>query len=73
MIPINYKKIRSVVVSGSNAFIPLLPYPKIRVEGNHAYVLPSECIRLFLARGYIPTDFNNTENKEVYEDLELTP
>lgn len=63
-LPRSMQKIRSVIISGKHAFLPKLAYPLVRKSGNHAYVIPSECIKLFLARGYLPMEFDVKEQKE---------
>ena len=73
IIPRNYQKIRSVILSGKNAFIPRLPRPLIREACNHAYVLPSECIRHYLANGNMPMLFNHQEHLESYRTPSETP
>jgi hypothetical protein len=50
-IPTTYYKIRLVILGGSKSLIPMLAHPTIRTLGNHAYVLPSQCIRHFPANG----------------------
>jgi hypothetical protein len=59
-IPTAYGKIHLVILEGSKSFIPMLAHPTIRTLGNHANVLPSQCIRHFLATGNLPMLFDNT-------------
>ena len=57
-------EIRNKIRYGGTAFMNLLPYPKVhQMKDEHVYVLPSECIKHFLASGGIPMEFN-TENVE---------
>jgi hypothetical protein len=43
-IPRSLNRIWSVILNGKHSFTVMLPRPMIRMEGNHAYALPSECI-----------------------------
>jgi hypothetical protein len=72
-IPTTYGKIRLVILEGSKPLIPMLAHPTIRTLGNHAYVLPSQCIRHFLANGNSPMLFNNTTARNVYMSPKDTP
>jgi hypothetical protein len=73
-IPTTYGKIRSVILEGSKSLIPMLAHPNIRTMGNHAYVLPSQCIRYFLASsGNLPMIFDTTTGPEVYMLPKDTP
>jgi hypothetical protein len=51
----------------------MLAHPTIRTLGNHAYVLPSHCIRHFLASGNLPMLFDNTTAHNVYMSPKDTP
>jgi hypothetical protein len=58
-IPRNYLEIRSKILRGKNAFMTLLPTPKIyELDDGHVYVLPSDCIKHFLAHGNQPMEFD---------------
>jgi hypothetical protein len=60
-IPKSVNSICSVILNGSNSLISKLPIPVIRALNGHAYVLPSECFKLFLANGHRPVVFDKTE------------
>jgi hypothetical protein len=68
-----YGKIRSVILERSKSSIPMLAHPNNRTLGNHAYVLPSQCIRHFLASGNLPMIFDTTTRPEVYMSPKDTP
>jgi hypothetical protein len=72
-IPTTYGKIRSVILEGTKSLIPILAHPTIRTLGNHAFVLPSQCIRHFLANGNSPMLFNKTTARDVYISPKDTP
>jgi hypothetical protein len=59
-IPKSVNSIRSVILNSSNSFISKLPIPVICTLNGHAYVLPSECFKLFLANGHRPVLFDKT-------------
>jgi hypothetical protein len=71
--PTTYGKICSVILEGCKSLIPMLAHPTIRTLGNHAYVLPSQCIRHFLANGNSPMLFNNATARDVYMSPKDTP
>ena len=57
-IPKDAIQIRSTIRAGRNAFLTLLPHPKIfKTDDSHVYVLPSDCMKHLLAQGCIPMDF----------------
>ena len=72
-IPRTYSRLRAVIINGPNAFIPRLPYPKIYSLDNHAYVLPSDCIKHFLASGNRPLLFNKFSLRGTYQYANETP
>jgi hypothetical protein len=72
-IPTTYGQIGLVILEGSKSLIPPLAHPTIRTLGNHAYVLPSRCIRHFLANGNSPMLFDNTTACNVYMLPKDTP
>jgi hypothetical protein len=73
-IPTTYGKILLVVLEGCKSLIPTLAHPTIRTLGNHAYVLPSQCIRHFLvASGNSPMLFDNTTACDMYMLPKDTP
>jgi hypothetical protein len=72
-IPTTYGKIRLVILEGSKSFFPMLAHPTIRTLGNYAYVLPSQCIRHFLAKGNAPILFDITTACDVYMSPKDTP
>jgi hypothetical protein len=72
-IPTTFNGIRSVILSGPKAVITNLPHPVVHHLGDHAYVLPSECIRIFLARGHVPMEFHNQHSKTFYHWPDETP
>jgi hypothetical protein len=57
-IPRTINRMRSVIMNGQYSFINMLPRPMIRMQGNHSYVLPSECIKFFLGSGHLPLLFD---------------
>ena len=63
-VPATYGQIRSRIVDGAKAMIPMLPRVEIKYEGKHAYVLPSECLRHFLAFGNEVMEFDITCRKK---------
>jgi hypothetical protein len=72
--PTAYGKIRLVIlVEGSKSLIPMLAHPTIRTLVNHAYVLPVQYIRHFLASGNSPMLFDNTMARNVYMLPKDTP
>jgi hypothetical protein len=72
-IPRSIKRIRSIILTGKHAFLPKLARPLIRMEGRHAYVLPSECIKTFLGNGYIPLEFSLSTVPSSYKEPNETP
>lgn len=72
-LPKNFEQIRSTILTGAKSFIPKLPRPLIHRKGNHAYVLPSKCICLFLANGNIPMEFDNMLETDIYSSPKETP
>jgi hypothetical protein len=72
-LPISNEQLRSVILKGTQAFVPNLFRPTIRTKGKHAYVMPSECIKLFLATGNYPMEFNCTSQSEDYKEARETP
>jgi hypothetical protein len=73
-IPRNYAGIRSTIRDGKNSFLTLLPYPKIhRLNDDHVYVLPSECIKHFLGYGYTPLLFETLLTEYPVSNLCDTP
>jgi hypothetical protein len=60
-LPRDYPSIRQKIIRGDSAFMTLLPTPKIHDLDEHVYVLPSDCIKHFLAHGNQPMDFNIDE------------
>ena len=72
-IPRNMNRLRSVVINGKNSFTQMLPIPEIRLLGEHAYVLPSECIKRFLAGGSIPLYFDTKTVPPSYSSPKDTP
>jgi hypothetical protein len=57
-IPQTINRLRSVTLNGQYSFINMLPRPMIRMQGNHSYVLPLECIKFFLGSGHLPLLFD---------------
>jgi hypothetical protein len=72
-IPRNFEQIRATILTGAKSFIPKLPRPIIRRKGNHAYVLPSECIKIFIASGNVPMEFNCLQQSKSYTSPRETP
>ena len=52
-VPTTKKQLRSIFTEGKNAIIPNLPHPQVRVVGEHAYILPSECLADYLGHNRI--------------------
>ena len=57
-IPRNLMTIRASILKGRDAFIPNLPHPKVYSTFGHWYVLPSDCIKHFMAKGNTPLSFH---------------
>jgi hypothetical protein len=72
-IPRTINRIRSVIMNGQYSFINMLPRPMIRMQGNHSYVLPSECIKFFLGSGHLPLLFDTMAVPLVYTSPKDTP
>jgi hypothetical protein len=72
-IPRTVNQLRSVILNGCNSFTSMLPIPKIRLHAHHAYVLPSECIKIYLANGHLPMEFTATSVPQCYAMLRDTP
>jgi hypothetical protein len=66
-------RIWSVIFNGKYLLTAMLPQPMIRMEGNHAYVLPSESIKMFLANGHEPMLFDNKTIQPYYLSPRDTP
>jgi hypothetical protein len=60
-------------MNGQYSFINMLPRPKIRMQGNHSYVLLSECIKFFLGSGHLPLLFDTMAVPLVYTSPKDTP
>ena len=50
-VPMSKQRIRSIICDGRNAVMPNLPHPDVHELGDHAYLLPSECVADFMAHG----------------------
>lgn len=72
-LPRTFERIRSVILCGASSFIHLVAHPEIRKIGNHAFVLPSECIRHFLGSGHLPMEFNSVIQADSYQSSKDTP
>jgi hypothetical protein len=72
-IPQTINRIRSVIMNGQYAFIDMIPRPMIRMQGNHSYVLPSECIKFFLGSRHLPLLFDTMAVPLVYTSPKDTP
>jgi hypothetical protein len=72
-IPTTYGRIRSVILEGAKSFIPMLAHPKIKNIGSHSYVLPSQCIKHYLASGNLPMLFDTIIGPEIYLAPKDTP
>ena len=60
-LPQNPAEVRSKILNGKTSFLELLPHPKINVlDDGHVYILPSECIKDYLAHGNLPMNFNHS-------------
>ena len=53
--------------------VKMLPTVEIKYSGKHAYVLPLECIRHFLAFGNEAMNFDSDTQKENYMQCKDTP
>jgi hypothetical protein len=73
-IPKDALEIRSKIRDGRNAFLNLLPHPKIcTTEDGHVFVLPSDCILHFLSHGNEPMEFNILEQNYPVFSVNQTP
>ena len=59
-VPTTKQALRSLFCEGKNAVICNLPHPEIKTEGDHAYLLPSECVADLMAHGVLDTDPGET-------------
>jgi hypothetical protein len=73
-IPRDALEIRSKISRGKNAFFTLLPYPRIsQTNDGHVYVLPSDCIKHFMAHGNVPLEFNRRFTSYPYSEFNDSP
>jgi hypothetical protein len=72
-IPKSFAQIRSTVLTGKKSFLNNLAYPKILMSHGHAYCLPSDCIKHFLAQGNEPLIFDKSQHTGEYSYANETP
>ena len=48
-VPLTKQQLRSVICEGQKSVITNLPHPEVHALGDHAYVLPSECVADLMA------------------------
>ncbi len=51
-VPLTKQQLRSAICEGQRSLITNLPHPEVYSCGDHAYVLPSECVADLLAHDY---------------------
>jgi hypothetical protein len=72
-LPTTFSLIRSTIKKGKFAFLPNLPHARVRKDKNHAYVLPSDCIKHFLATGNEPMLFDQRSCEFPHSEARDTP